>query len=481
MAATSEAHLMLRISVPDIRLAERRYVLDVLFGEFLAIDFVVVPSQELGSTTEIRSDEVGQDSVLRIPDLLLSVPDAIWLTEGCKPRLPLPCIPTNELRDAEYKEARDDLPVLFGTLEAPSDGYVKKDARCIELGIDLIGGAFYMLTRMEEVIDPVRDAHDRYPCDRSLSWVGGFHSRPIVDEYLEFLWSQIRRLWPQIRRVQRQYRIFMTHDVDEPVSVLGKGLVGVSRNLGGDLVFRHSPKLAVRRLRAWAQYRLREDPRSDPAFSFEYLLATNERFGLESAFFFIVENTAGLIDGRYRMEMHWIGPLLKMIHKRGHEIGLHASYNSVRHRAQLLREKERLIQVLAEQGIERETIGGRYHYLRWRPEGSWPDWESAGISYDSSLGFSGTMGFRCGTCHPYSVFDLRDRQHLSLRERPLAFMETGLIGRDGLLSETTRDELFSMAETVRHFGGELALLWHNDNLMLDKQKSQYEELLAAVT
>jgi len=85
--------------------------------------------------------------------------------------------------------------------------------------------------------------------------------------------------------------------------------------------------------------------------------------------------------------------------------GLHLSYDTCTHPERIARESRRLQRICQEEGIEQSQWGGRMHYLRWQ----WPTtahgWEQAGFHYDSTLRFADRPGFRCGTCHPYPMFD----------------------------------------------------------------------------
>jgi hypothetical protein len=53
-----------------------------------------------------------------------------------------------------------------------------------------------MLARYKEVARSDRDEHDRFPAAASLTHQEGFFERPIVNEYLEILWSCVKRLLP---------------------------------------------------------------------------------------------------------------------------------------------------------------------------------------------------------------------------------------------------------------------------------------------
>jgi hypothetical protein len=83
------------------------------------------------------------------------------------------------------------------------------------------------------------------------------------------------------------------------------------------------------------------------------------------------------------------------------------------------------------------------------------------IKVDSTLGFAEDIGFRCGTCHPYPVFDFLERKTLDIKELPLTVME-------GSVLHLTRDpndyytNICSIIDTVRKYDGHFVLLWHSN-------------------
>jgi hypothetical protein len=57
----------------------------------------------------------------------------------------------------------------------------------------------------------------------------------------------------------------------------------------------------------------------------------NELAGQLVAFYFIPENTHPSFDNRVNLDDPRMRALLRRIHGRGHEIGLHPGYNTYRH------------------------------------------------------------------------------------------------------------------------------------------------------
>jgi hypothetical protein len=413
--------------IPPTYEPERRYALEVVLGEFLGLPVEVETAAV--AQTELRL--AGEPGELLLPEGLFATPPDAWLRAESLPGAP-----------AEV----DGVPVLYGSADAP----------------DLLGSAFFLLTRYEELARPERDAHDRFPFAASVASTHGLLERPVVDEWVELLRARLEALWPRLATRRHAFAVVPSHDVDAPLAS-GSRLRGAA----AELVRRRDPRAAVRRLAL--------GPRAYDTF--DWTMEQSERRGLRSAFYFICGHTGGAVDGDYTLADPWIRRLLRRVHERGHEIGLHPSYGTFRDPDALRAEADALRRALAELGIEQEAIGGRQHFLRWENPVTWRAWADAGLAYDSTLGFSEQPGFRCGTCREYPVFDLRARERLALRERPLVAMDVSVLQHMGL-GERAAGPVFARArEACRRVGGSFTLLWHNNHLASPRQRAAYLDAL----
>jgi hypothetical protein len=369
----------------------------------------------------------------------------------------------------------EELPVLYGRGTARQEA-VASNPDGVVLSIDVFGGAFFMLTRYEELVKPERDEHGRFPATASLARAEGFLHRPIVNEYAELLWSALQRCWPGARRRQRSFSLHLTHDVDHPLAATGIARRAVLRNAAGDVVRRRAPDLAARRLMALAR-RARRRPAHDPYNTFDFLLGVSESHALRSSFYFMAPERPGPLDGVYDLHDPWIRGLLEQIHARGHEIGLHPSYDTYRDAARIEQEFARLRRATDALGIRQERWGGRQHYLQWESPTTWAHFERAGLDYDSSVGYADAVGFRSGICHEHPLFDLRARRTLRLRERPLIAMDVTLSGYLGLSPDAARTAVLDVAAACRRHGGQLVLLWHNNEVARRVDQDWYRSLV----
>lgn len=464
---------MLTVHLPPEAEAARRYVVDVLLGEFMGLPFRYGQTCAPGS---MRIEAEGQSLVFA--DVFFSAVASRWLAPGS-----LPVDPGFTWRyGAELADVRlpdETLPCRFLTL---GDGAVLRfDGEGAHCRLDIPGTVFFLLSRYEESLPGARDAHGRVMLSSLDRFQRDNIHRPLVDEYVEILYAIAKRLWPGLARRARHFRVLPSHDVDRPFEYLFLSPAHLLARAGSDVVRRRDPDMALRRVRDW--WRVQGgDLSADPCNTFAWLMEQSERRGLRSSFYFICARPAGAIDGDYDLAHPALRLLLQEINRRGHEIGVHGSYNSFNDAPQLVREKQLLQAACAAGAITPDIEGGRQHFLRWDTPGTIRNWNQAGFRYDSTLTFAERAGFRCGTCHEYPVFDLQDQVQLAVRERPLVAMECSVTDNVYMgLGEgrAARDAIVSLKETCRRFNGDFTLLWHNSRLVTAGQRALYTDILDA--
>lgn len=115
------------------------------------------------------------------------------------------------------------------------------------------------------------------------------------------------------------------------------------------------------------------------------------------------------------------------------------------------------------------------HYLRWDQPTTLMCWEDAGMTYDSTLGYADTVGFRCGTCHEYVAFNPVEGRSLSLRLRPLISMESSVLSENYMNINHDRaiETFLDLKEKCKNVGGCFTLLWHNSELYCERLRKLY--------
>ena len=135
---------------------------------------------------------------------------------------------------------------------------------------------------------------------------------------------------------------------------------------------------------------------------------------------------------------------------------------------------------MQEEGIEQSCYGGRQHFLLWNAAITPHLWEQHGFDYDSTLGFADKSGFRCGTGHEFTMYNLINRKRFKLKQRPLISMECTVIEQryEGLGYSNTAVERFKYFKNIVHkYGGNFTLLWHNSHFENKQDKEYYLELI----
>jgi peptidoglycan/xylan/chitin deacetylase (PgdA/CDA1 family) len=303
-----------------------------------------------------------------------------------------------------------------------------------------------------------------------------FADRPLVDEYVELLWAAITQTWPGLRRRRPGFRLRLTHDIDNPWAAWRRPTRRVLRALGGDLIRRHDPGLAARRLRAWSDARTGRWDR-DPYHTYDVLARVSERAGLRSTFYFMAAGPEGQRAPHYRITDRPFAAILRQIHERGHEIGLHASYEAYRSADALRLEHEALATACRAAGFEPDSPGVRQHYLRFANPDTWRFQAAAGLAHDSSIGFTDRIGFRSGTCREHRVFDLVAGRALDLHERPLLAMDAAMFDELRLRPSDAAASVKALVERCRAMGGDAVLLVHNDRVAGSRPLAWYRELV----
>jgi len=458
------------IEHPPGREAERGYALDVVLSEFVGVDHVARPDDR--EDVRITLDD-GSPGEVRVADVFLAAAERDWLARPSLPRLPLETLDVKGCGLAP-RVLGDSLPVLYGHPLDTDARWVCCGPRSVVLGLDVFGSAFFMLTRYEEIVVAERDAHDRFPATAAVAARGGFLDRPIVDEYAEVLWTAMKHVWPRVVRRRREFRFLPSHDVDWPRSPR-RNVRALGRTLAGDVLRRRDPHLAVDRLRAERRTR-NGDEDADLHNQFEFLMDVSDAAGARSAFYFQPLGTDPLRDAYYDLSDPWLGGLMRRIHERGHEVGIHPTYTSYREPEQIVEQVTRLRAECERLEIEQERWGGRQHFLRWENPTTWQAWADAGLDYDSTVGFADRVGFRAGACREYAAFNLRTRSRLALRERPLVIMEGSLFDYEGASLEQAREKIWELREKCRAMAGDFTLLWHNSSLLSRRERRFYREI-----
>ena len=304
-----------------------------------------------------------------------------------------------------------------------------------------------MLSRWEEYQPQDYDRFGRIKPANNIAVKFGFSHRPVVDEWRTFIWDLLKKLDPSVKEPTPEgYRLNPTHDVDilhYPADVL---------NMLGDLKNVHNPLGPLKRL----AYKFNG---FNPYNTFNFLMDMSERNNVPSTFYFMADGKS-VLDNKYRNTDPLLKELVKNVHARNHQIGLHPGFETFNNPDEFIRQKH-----YVENYTGQKITHNRQHYLRLRLPETLNVWEKAGIENDSSLGFTQGAGYRCGTGGSFPLFHATERRTTNVIETPLVFMEVAMHNYADLTK--SRVETLNALRTFNRFSKKyqtpFTFLFHNSS------------------
>ncbi len=458
---------MINIAVPSHRSFELDYVLEVILGEFLGLAFNVMRHDELF----IEISKSDSKCKLSLDTSFFQQANKSWLQAQSMPILPLQSwCPADD--DINVNLVEESIPVLYG-----KPGLIK-NANTWHLNVDIFGSIFFMLSRYEELITQDRDEHNRFPSSASLAYKAGFLHRPIVNEYLEILWECMHQLLPQLQRKNRKFRKLIGCDVDHPFDHAAHSISSTIKRVGARLIRNKQPSLAMSDGLNYIAKKFNSDRFDSYRNNIDWIMQVNKSCGNKVAFYFIPLQTDPKKEDANDIFDPKIKQLLKHIHTNGHEIGFHPGYATYKHKENFKKSSGKLKETLSSLGIPINNLGGRQHYLMYDVSKTPQLWNENGFIYDSSLSFADSAGFRCGVCYEYTMYDLKNRRPLKIKQRPLIVMECSIIQYENLGRSQKALERFKYFMNIcKQFDGDFTLIWHNSSFVHKLDREIYMELI----
>lgn len=339
---------------------------------------------------------------------------------------------------------------------------------------DILGLVYWTLNRLEELNSKNLDRFGRFDHRYSHAYLNGYLDQPIIDHWLIILLQVIKRIWPKLKINQKSFEIILSHDVDRPfITYCGKNFHSFIRNVGSNLLrgkisYYYSFLKSCLYHQNLAFYK-------DPYDSFEWLMNVAEKYNLKSTFNFIFGGQH-FLDSYYSVKHKKISQLINRIYLRGHHIGAHLSFNSFNKENLIFNEIKNFKSYLQLNNINLPEISTRMHYLRWSSPDTLVFLDKAGVNRDTTLGFSGVSGFRCGTCHPFTGYDSMTNKILKIKISPLICMDTTLIRNKNLNYNNSFETIHHLKQQCKKVNGQFTLLWHNCNLIEKENKYFFDKI-----
>jgi hypothetical protein len=441
---------MINVYIPNTYIPERTYAVRTLLTHYCGVEIEIMIKEGI-TAYELRWEG---KAIIIADDFFGKIPEG-------KSYIDQAYLPKEIIQSTS--PGFEDIIILYGKEHLD----ISRDR--ISCDVDLFAGAFFMLTRWEEALGTGKDLHNRFPASAAAIVKAGFILRPVVDEYSFLLrkWLLVvsgaeplatctersRSIGYSVTVEVSTYKIIPTCDVDIPYywrsKPSWKALVG--------RLLKHWNLLET--IKDFSSLKkVQSQKERDPYDTFDYLMTLAEKNGTRFQFNFIGGGKTKF-EGYYKINDPHIKALMEEMTSRGHSIGLHPSYDTCLDGSMIKAEKKAVEDVA---GIS--ISKSRQHYLRFAVPETWGLLADAGIAEDSTLGYAAEPGFRCGTCKPFPVFDIKKREELPLTERPLLIMDVSFRMYKNLSIAQSIELCEKIKAQVKKHNGELVILWHNSNL-----------------
>lgn len=416
---------------------------------------VALPSHEAAHLSFTRNGQgvsVTINGQVRIILTLLSEQEMVTLLQGNATATHLPSA-----------DVKVEIP-MFQSAACELTQPIVNDNGELEIPYDLITPSFLLLSRKEEEGHP-RDAHGRFCYQNSLSKHYDFIHIPLIDEYAMLLRKWIlENLKTEIDITPRQHQFIPTHDIDL-LNRFQSPWQAFKSIAGRDLLLEHSWNATVESIREYRRWRA--DSRQDPYITaiLELVRQSEERH-LSSVFFFKAQHS-GEPDSTYDIENPNVRYCIDTILEADMKVGLHGSYRSYDNTELFDVEKARLVKIAGA-----PITHSRQHYLRFGAE-TLSVWQACGITDDYTLCYAEQPGFRCGTCHPYPLYDLANDCATNITEHPLIVMDGSLMEYLHASMEESNDIIDRLRARCEAVEGDFIILWHNHLLSRNYRDSYH--------
>jgi hypothetical protein len=332
------------------------------------------------------------------------------------------------------------------------EGIYSVEETAITLHYDFISLPFVMLSRTDELLTDERDTHGRALYKNSVAAKYDLIEIPIVDEYALLLRSIIQKEFPDTQITPRESAFISTHDIDL-ISRFG-GFYTNLHTLAADLFKYRSLKQFSTSM---AQFRAcRRDELRDPYILAVEMLLEQDRTNKRRSLFFFKSLRSGDPDATYDIFGAQAAHLIRTVTERGGEIGLHGSYFSYDNASCFNKEK-----LYLENVAECPITQGRQHFLRFDAKKTPSVWQNCGLKDDFTLGYAEREGFRCGTCHPFKLYDIANDRPLQVTEHPLIAMDGTFQQYQEYTPQEALQKIRQLQQTCESVEGDFILLWHN--------------------
>jgi hypothetical protein len=337
------------------------------------------------------------------------------------------------------------------------------------LPFDPFAASFYLISRYEEYLPHIGDAHNRFPATESLAYKEGFLDLPVVNIWAGWVKELILEQYPDQPFNPRQYEFITTVDVDNLFAYKGKGVFRSAGAIVRDIFSFQFAELTQR-----MQTLLGLKP--DVFDTFERQIEMRDEADVKSIYFILFAEFAQFDRN---ISMH--SPIMHD-YVRGmmdySEVGIHPSYESNKSEKRVAYELRTL-----EEALRSPVTKSRQHFLKMRLPDTIRLLAELGITDEYSMGYASDPGFRAGIATPFTFYDLEMEGALPMRIHPFMVMDVTYIDYKNYSTEDALIDMKKYVDATKAVNGQFISVFHN-RIFSEKEfawrgwNKVYRELLA---
>jgi hypothetical protein len=441
----------LKLHIPKSSESEAKYVFTILLKDILGcdIEFETVDSPHYSINSEEKRVEIRSD----------------FFREKSFNQLYTSYNIPNETSTNSIEI--DGANFLYETIYGEPEVDLSKSNTVIHF--DIVGSAFFMLTRWEEAASDETDQFGRYNAEKALSVSQGFYQRPVVNEYAEILYAILKYMDFNVVKKNYVYESVATFDIDQIRKWFSfkQLLISIKDNLLEGKI-NHCLQDVV------SYANSRKEVKDDPYCNFDNIVSSLKKNTIKKAIFYFkaLQSESKYDRNKYSLNAAEIQSAFRVIEANNFEVGIHPGFLTFDN-PKLMGEEVEALKKYSGQNIK----AVRQHYLRFKTPHTWRHQSSNELSEDSTMIYPHEAGFRNGICQPFQVYDFEKRSLMHITEMPLLFMETPyLLKRDKLIEDLTH-----ITTQVKKYGGVNTILWHNSNIQYGRDSALFNKALKIIS
>ncbi len=324
---------------------------------------------------------------------------------------------------------------------------VWKETECLSIDrvCDPLASIFYVLSRYEEYLPFEADNHGRFLSKNSVLHKYGWLHIQIVEHWVKAVLTTFCA--DEYSKIKKTAQFIPTFDIDIAFSHLWKGNFRNFFAASKDLILLKFHNINTRR-------KVLTGVMHDPYDSFDAIEHVSNEFCETRIFWHL--GTYGKYDKNISRNNPNHQQLIRKIAMKS-KIGLHPSYAS-NLSIKVLKKESSLLNAITNRPIKES----RQHFLKLTFPETYMMLMHAGFEKDYSMGYADDVGFRAGTAHIHTFFNvLENRSYPEFRIVPFCYMDGTLKDYLKLDTEKSKQLISKLMVEVKEYGGVFSFIWHN--------------------